>query len=225
MGGIYITARGTYKRCYVGIQTDLSLPKYVSADTNKGIKPEYILGFYAGKYGLDIGIVYQKDAFYLFYWSLAETCIIQGEEKKIDTLIGENLKLRAYLDGDNITCDVIRKNGEKHSIYAKLKEPAKLEFRKGSYINRELVIAADPKYTINQCPVYTIDGMFNNGFVTNVKTYVREKLNDNNSKITKCKEVDQSGLNLNKSKIKKLVVEFGVNENGYAYEKGTCDLS
>lgn len=69
--------------------------------------------------------------------------------------------------------------------------------------------------------------MFNNGFVTNVKTYVREKLNNNNSKITKWKEVDQLGLNINKSKIKKLVVEFGVNENGYAYayEKGTCDLS
>lgn len=81
MWGIYITATGTYKTCYVGIQTDLRLPKYVSVDTNRGTKLEYILGFYAGKYGLDLGIVYQKNAFYLFHWSLAETCILQGDEK------------------------------------------------------------------------------------------------------------------------------------------------
>ncbi|AFS79774.1 hypothetical protein Curi_c27810 [Gottschalkia acidurici 9a] len=237
MGGIHLTTRGTYYRKYLGVQSDLTLPTAVSSDSRVGIKPEYMFGMYADKYGLDIGVVYQNNEFCLFYWSLSDeesgswhTCIQRGStaDPSIRANPGEKITLKAYLNGNKITCEAIRSNGSKTTLDALLTSEAVEQFQKGAYINRELVIAANPKYIVNPCNVYTYNGIFSNGFVTRIGTYEREQLNNSNSTITKLElpEEDRDGrVNIDKSKIKVLSTECGYDAYGYSYEKATCDLN
>lgn len=73
--------------------------------------------------------------------------------------------------------------------------------------------------------IYIIDAIFSNGFATVLSTGVREPLNSSNSVITKLKQADVVGKNIAISKVKTLTADCGVDKNGYAYERGSCDLN
>jgi hypothetical protein len=230
MGGVYITARGTKARNYIGVGTDLTLPSRVASDKIKGIKPEYILGFYGGSYGLDIGVLYQDYQFKLFYWALSGTCGVQGTNDNTHVTIpnvsvGEKITLKAYLNGSKITCEAIKNGTKIASLDAPLTSNAVTEFKKGCYINRELVIASNATSSYLPCNIYTYDAIFSNGFVTRVSDYNRENLNDSNSAITKLRQKDSTDRYMDVTKLKVLTAECGVDKNGYSYEKGSCDLN
>lgn len=246
MGGVFGTVRGTKEKLYIGAQSDLTLPTRVSADSTRGIKPEFFLGMYSGAYGLDIGVAYEGNAFKLFYWSLYGTTLHYWDGVKAwdknpahpqdgkpsdqgsitdvtisGATVGEKITLKAYLNGSNITCEATRSNGAKKTLNCPLSAGAKAAFQGGAYVNRELNIAANGTSQVNPCNIYFYDAIFSNGFVTTTGG-VRTPLNDTSSKITKTMVGDG---NVDMSIVKVKLPDCGYDKNGYSYEKASIDLN
>lgn len=230
MGGIHVSSRGTYSKKYIGVKSDLMLPRSISSSRYAGIKPEFILGMYSGRFGLDTGVLYEDGHFKLFYWSLDGTCSPQGNTDFPIiryASVGDKITLKTYLNGDDITCKAfdISTNKELATLNAPLTSSAKIAFQSGAYINREIVIAANPSGVVNPCNIYFYDAEFYNGYVTD-KRGNRHDLNDDVSKITKDRdpEITNGRFNIDVSKIKKMYTQFGTDSNR-SFELATCDLS
>lgn len=230
MGGIHVTHRATNNSNYTGVQAKLTLPTYISSipTEGQGIKPEFIFGFYKGNYGLDIGVFYQDSTFKLFYWSLPYTTPNYGassnsdqggESSSIGASVGEQITLKAYLNGNKITCEAIRSNGSKTILDCPLSTSALADFQTGAKINRELVIAADPT-PANPNDVYFYDAIFSEGVLTTTST-TQEKVSDSNTMIQK--NINDGNVVVPALKI--LDCEWGTDANGYAYEKASCDMN
>lgn len=231
MGGIHMASRTTNDWDYIGVKSDLTLPRTVASDSRKGIKPEFFFGFYRGSFGIDIGVVYESYAFRLFYWTSANvppSGYKRGSDNDPDigASVGEKITLKAYLNGSNITCEAIRQNGQKTILNCPLSPEALAAYRQGASINRELNIAADKPANnatyANPCNVYFGDAVFSNGYVTTVGGR-QILLNPSISYISKNKVVDAY---VNKSILKVCENEIGVEaNNNCSYERASCDFN
>lgn len=237
MGGIHVTHRATNNSNYTGVQAKLTLPTSISSDQVNGIKPEFIFGFYKGNYGVDIGVVYQDSTFKLFYWTLADTTPNYhskeeldldptltsdqgGESGSIGTTVGEQITLKAYLNGNKITCEAIKSNGNKTTLHCPLSSDALNAFQTGARINRELVIAANPTGIVNPCNIYFYDAYFSEGILTTTST-TQQAVTDSNTVIQRY----LNDGNVNTSTLRTLNCEWGTDANGYAYERAACDMN
>lgn len=238
MGGIHLASRSTNHYNYIGVKSDLTLPTNVSADSSKGIKPEFFFGFYRDSYGIDIGVVYESNAFRLFYWTSASVPPPGGSrgsvnDPAIGASVGEKITLKAYLNGSKITCEAIRSNGQTTTLHCPLSDGAITAYRKGASINRELNIAANKPQSgafANPCNVYFYNAVFSNGFCTTVGNQRillnEEYLSDGKmmSYISRNKDVDNY---VNKSILKVCDNDIGGVEasNNCSYERASCDFN
>lgn len=235
MGGIHMASRTTYNNNYIGVKSDLTLPTNVSADSRKGIKPEFFFGFYKDSHGIDIGVVYESNAFRLFYWTSAKvppTGYPRGSanDPDIGASTGEKIELKAYLNGSKITCEATTRKG-KTKLDCPLSPEALASYKTGAAINRELNIAADepagynPKTGLpkaNPCNVYFKNAVFTKGYVTNLSGQ-QILLNPDSSRLSRNKYVDDY---VDKSILKECVNEIGVEAgNNCSYERASCDFN
>lgn len=228
MGGIHLTKRESINKIYRGVQAKLTLPTYISSDPVRGIKPEFIFGLYKGSYGIDIGVFYQDSAFKLVYWSLEYTTPNWnatpsdrgGEINSIGVSVCDSITLKAYLNGNKVTCEAKKTNGNKTTLNCPLSQAAQSAFQTGVQINRELVIAADPTPTANPANVYFYDAYFSEGSFTKMDGST-EKVSDSNTRITR----EENDGNVDTTILKVHNCDWGIDANGYAYERASCDFN
>lgn len=176
MGGWHIVHRTTKdvlnNKFYKGITTDIKLPERCDSKDDDGyvfdgVFPEFIHGFYKNNYGIDVGIVFRKSKFKLFYSALSSTASVKYEEKIIsDVNKGDTIRLVTYIDNNKIIAKVLKNNRTKASITAYLKNGAANSFRYGAIINREIVMAANRSDYIPTPAFFSDTTMYNSTLTT-----------------------------------------------------------
>ncbi len=175
MSGVSIAKRSSSSFILgVAMQSDLQLPSdcnFRSNDSNYkgGAFPEFFHGHYKGVYGLDAGILYKDNKFYLFIGGLSTTTQTSWyESTAVSISKGETVKLKTHFGSTNeIIVEVYKANGTTliKSLVGQLKSEAYNSLIAGHVINRELNIAinADANGKVNLSPaVYFKSAKFSN---------------------------------------------------------------
>ena len=255
MGGIYLTRRKANNTNYTSMEAKLTLPTSIASDDTDGIKPEFFFGVYKrnlnltvpnvttpdttdtetiSELGMDIGVLYQNSSFKLFYWSLPYTTPNYGassnsdqggESSSIGASVGEQITLKAYLNGNKITCEARRNNGSVTTLDCPLSTYALNAFSNGIEFSREMTIAADPSYVVNPCNVYYYDTYFSEGRLITTSGSV-EKVSDSNTTITGIElDLVNNAPNVDEDILRTKNNEWGIDTNGYSYERSACDMN
>ncbi|MHC1723442.1 MAG: hypothetical protein AB9836_09585 [Aminipila sp.] len=157
MGGWHIAHRATKISGIIGAVSTITLPKYCGEipDSVPGVKfdgvfPEFIHGFYANSYGIDIGIVYRKGGFEIFYHALPGTCsspdpTTSNPPVSLNVSKGDTVQLKTYINrgGKTIVAEVYKGSRKLGSYETDFTPEAAKRYVKGAVINREIVMAAN----------------------------------------------------------------------------------
>lgn len=140
------------KPIYIGVSGTLKIPTAYAAvndsapEVYDGVFPELFYGFYAGSYGIDIGLIFRDQVWKVFVQSPnALSGTTYGESAISPTLRPDDvIEVKSYLGGTDQICIDVYKGGTKiKSFIGKLKPAAYTAFKGGSYVNKEMNIATN----------------------------------------------------------------------------------
>jgi len=222
MGGYHVAHRATNDSKYIGIASTLKLPNNCNCQDDSainvfdGVFPEFIHGFYKNGYGLDVGVIYRKENFKLFYHSLSNTCATPDGDTIIDVSKGDIIELKTYLSNNKIVTEAWKDSVKLDSLSIELTSAASKAFAGGAKINRELVIAANRNPYI-PCNAYFSDTTFSRSTLTSTN-YEYTKLRISNSSLLRYP--DEGTMDGNR---------YGYlspteDSNGYVIDTGSCDF-
>lgn len=158
MGGIHTLYRKSTGANFVAVESKIYLPASCANRDNSptssgqnGASPEFFHGFYKGStYGLDIGIIYKNGAYYLAFYSYANTQPTKWFTSKNSFNVGSTYASRQFTlkshfqDGYLVTRCYNSSNTLVASLDVKLTTAAYNSMSQGCTINREMCLAINP---------------------------------------------------------------------------------
>lgn len=158
MGGIHTLYRKSTGSNFVAVESNIYLPVSCANRDNSptgsgqnGAFPEFFHGFYKGSsYGLDIGIIYKNGAYYLAFYSYANTQPTQWFTSKNSFNVGSTyasrlFTLKSYFQDGYLVTRCHNSSGTLvASLDVKLTTAAYESMSQGCTINREMCLAINP---------------------------------------------------------------------------------
>lgn len=165
MSGIHVVYRKSKGNNFNAVESTIVLPKVCTCRSNHvvankycdGAFPEFFHGFYqASTYGLDIGILYQKDGFKLFFFSYPNVVVKKTDGSRVTWYVSKQTFLPAseamedrtftlksyFANGYLVTRCFDAKGNKVASLDVFLNTAAYAALKnKGCTINREMCIA------------------------------------------------------------------------------------
>lgn len=151
-GGYHVCHRTTNASTYIAMASTLKLPTLCACEPDSapgvydGTYPEFFHGFYAGSYGLDIGVIwYQDGRFGINYHTFTNTAAVTDGEFSITTGVGkgDTIELRTYLSGQLLVAQIYKNSNWMHTSQITLTSAAATRFAQGCTINREIAMASN----------------------------------------------------------------------------------
>lgn len=226
MGGWHIAHRATDRSGYIGVVSTIKLPKRCGSQNDdpgkyNGVFPEFIHGFYAGGYGIDIGIVYRNGNFEIFYHALNGTCKYtdptpSNPPVRLNVSKGDTIQLKTYINnnGRSIVAEVWKGSNRLGFYETEFTSSAARKYVHGARLNREIVMAANRKNYI-PCSAYFSDITMSDTMLTD-KDYSHEKLTKHNSEL----KIFSDEGRMDGYKYGERTSE----SNGFIVDMGSCDF-
>lgn len=234
MGGYHATIRRKTGN-YIGVNSKLKLPdKCISVpdnNGNNGILPEFVHGFYKGAYGIDAGLVYNRDGdkkWRLFHNSLYANSVPNtldpgwDQSSSFSLTLGSTVQLATYIDMTTKEFVTTVKNlsgSTISSLRTSIKSAAFTKLKNGADITRELLMATNRTNNIIPSNAVFEFAKFYNGTLTTVSGQYVPMVGT-----AEAAHADDS-LQFENKRIRNLCVNETYSGTIYSCEVGSCNFN
>lgn len=155
MAGVHVVQRTTnlLNRNIVKATSVLTLPSSATyrANTTPGVHgafPEFIHGFFTGKYGFDAGLMYKDGEFKLFYYGTDDTAVTTWDERSVpanSAALGKTVTFSTHFTSTKYVMISTSIGSYAASLLVQLTDDAYEAMTNGCMFVREMVIAVNPE--------------------------------------------------------------------------------